>query len=211
MISTNLRGVAELVIHRAQRQSFIVPREVREELIRAGVPDSLWKDVLALARSSLRYRHGRYYYDAPVSARVREAESQQRSIHQAVRQLIREHRSADRALERREEDRIDFIQPVRVVTEDRREYTMLSRDLSATGIRLIGTHRLLGQKVHVTIPSGGNSPPLTFLVRILWTCNVGDDLVENGGTFLEVGAPPPAVAANTGTPKCETQILPAEA
>jgi hypothetical protein len=188
MISTNLQGVAELVIRRAQRQSFVVPREVREELTRAGVPDSLWKDVLALARPSLRYRHGRYYYNAPVSARVREAESQQRGIHRAVRQLIRRHRPADAGPERREEDRLDFIQPVRVVTEDHREYTLLSRDLSATGIRLIGTRRLLGQKVRVTIPSADNTPPVTFLVRILWTCNVGDDLVENGGTFLEVGS-----------------------
>ena len=71
-----------------------------------------------------------------------------------------------------------------VRTEDGREFTLLSRDLSATGIRLIGTRRLLGHKVHVIITSGGVS--LDFLVRILWTCPVGDDLVENGGTFLGV-------------------------
>jgi hypothetical protein len=27
-------------------------------------------------------------------------------------------------------------------------------------------------------------------VRILWTCPVGEDLVENGGTFLEVSTAP---------------------
>jgi hypothetical protein len=123
---------------------------------------------------------------------VREAESRKRDIHRAVRHLIRQHRAADHAVERREEDRLDFIQPVEVVAEDRRQYTLLSRDLSPTGIRLIGTRRLLGQKVHVTIPSADNTPPLRFLVRILWTCNVGDDLIENGGSFLEVGAPAPA-------------------
>ena len=195
MISTDLRGVADLVIRRAQRQGFVVPREVRDELTRAGAPDTLWKDVLALARPSLRFSHGRYYYEAPVSARVREAESRQRGIHRAVRQLIRRHRSAGRRVERREQDRLDFIEPVQVLTEDQRRYTLLSRDLSVTGIRLIGTRRLLGQKVRVTVPAADKNPPLTFLVRILWTCNVGDDLVENGGTFLEVDAPAPAATA----------------
>src|SRR5262245_22114158 len=51
MILTNLQGVAELVVRRAQRQGFIVPREVREELNRAGVPSELWKDVVALGRA----------------------------------------------------------------------------------------------------------------------------------------------------------------
>ena len=32
MISTNLQGVAEFVVRRAQRQGYVVPREVREEL-----------------------------------------------------------------------------------------------------------------------------------------------------------------------------------
>jgi hypothetical protein len=66
--------------------------------------------------------------------------------------------------------------------------TLLSRDLSTTGIRLVGTKRLLGQKVRVLIPNGEGAP-LDFLVRILWTCPVGDDLVENGGTFISVGHP----------------------
>jgi hypothetical protein len=186
VITTNLQGVAELVILRARRQGYTVPREVREELKRAGVPETLWKDVLALARSSLRYSHGRYYYADPVSARLRQELRQERGIHRAVRQLIRLHKTAAGQVERREHDRIDFVQAVTVITEDEREFTLLTRDLSTTGIRLVGTRRLLGQKVRVQITAPGQASPTTFLVRILWTCAVGDDLVENGGTFLEV-------------------------
>jgi hypothetical protein len=69
-----------------------------------------------------------------------------------------------------------------VITEDGREFTLLSRDLSASGIRLIGTRRLLGQRIKVRIGA------LDFQVRVLWACPVGDDLVENGGTFLGVSA-----------------------
>jgi hypothetical protein len=189
MISTNLQGIAELVIRRAQRQGYVTAREVRDELTRGGVPDTLWKDVVALARPSLSYRHGRYYFTYPVSDRVRHAQTQQRGIHRAVRQLIRHYRGADGHVERRERDRVDFVQPVKVVTEDRREFTLLSRDLSPTGIRLIGTRRLLGQKVRVHIPRPDKGQAWDFLVRILWTCAVGDDLFENGGTFMEVAVP----------------------
>jgi hypothetical protein len=186
MIVTNLQGIAEAVSRRAQRQGFIVPREVREELTQAGLPQSLWKNVLDLARTSLNYRQGRYYYSAPVTARVAAEQSHQRHIQRAIRQIIQQHHSATHRIERREEDRTDFIQPVKVRTEDQREFTFLSRDLSATGIRLIGTRRLLGQKVHVILPTSDETSPHEFLVRILWTCPVGDDLVENGGTFISV-------------------------
>ncbi len=187
MISTNLNGVAELVTRRARRQGFVVPSEVRQELTQAGVPESMWKDVIALARPALSYRKGRYYYSAPVSERVRLEESNQRDILKAVRQLIKHHRAEAAEFERRGEDRYDFVQTVKVVNEEGRELTLISRDLSSTGIRLIGTHRLLGQKVRVHVPRPKSDTPWTFLVRILWTCAVGDDLVENGGTFLEVG------------------------
>jgi hypothetical protein len=186
MISTGLQSVAEQVIRRAQRQGFVLAREVREELQRAGEPEDLWKDVLALARPSLSYRHGRYHYRAPVTARVAAEQSQQRDIQKAVRQLVRQHRSAASQVERRRQDRIDFIQPVTVITEDQRQFTLLSRDLSPTGIRLIGTRRLLGQKVRVFLPAPEGAAPWEFLVRILWTCPVGEDLVENGGSFLTV-------------------------
>jgi hypothetical protein len=188
MISTNLQGVAELVTRRARRQGFVVPQEVRQELTRAGVPETMWKDVVALARPALSYRKGRYYYTPPVSDRVRREQTNQRDIQKVVRQLIRFHRDEAKEFERRGEDRYDFVQTVKVITEDNRELTMISRDLSSTGIRFIGTHRLLGQRVRVEIPRPGSDGPWCFLVRILWTCAVGDDLVENGGSFLEVSS-----------------------
>src|SRR6266849_5933773 len=92
MISTNLQGVAEHVVRRAQRQGYVVPREVREELVNGNLPDTLWKDVVALARPSLSYRHGRYYYTTPVSDRVRREQTQQRDIQKVVRQLIRQYK-----------------------------------------------------------------------------------------------------------------------
>jgi hypothetical protein len=189
MISTNLQGVAELVTRRARRQGFVVPQEVREELTLAGVPESMWKDVIALARPTLSFKKGRYYYSPPVSERVRREQTQQRDVVKVIRQLIRHHRREAKEFERRGEDRYDFVQTVKVLTEDNRELTLISRDLSSTGIRLVGTHRLLGQKVCVRIPRPGADEPWSFIVRILWTCAVGEDLVENGGSFLEVRAP----------------------
>jgi hypothetical protein len=184
MISTNLQGVAELVIRQAQRQGYIVPRQVRTVLTEAGVNESLWKDVLAVARPSLAFRRGRYYYSAPISDRVRQERVQQNDIQKTVREIIRCHRGTT-GVERREEDRLEFVQPVKIKTEDGREFTLLSRDLSTTGIRLIGTRRLLGQKIRVAIPAADGTTTWDFIVRILWTCNVGDDLVENGGSFVE--------------------------
>jgi hypothetical protein len=192
MISTNLQGVAELVIRRARRQGYVVAQEVREELRLAGVPETMWKDVVALGRPMLSYRKGRYYFSPPVSERVRQEQTQQQDVLKVIRQLIRHHRKEAKENERRGEDRFDFVQTVKVITEENREMTLISRDLSSTGIRLIGTHRLLGQKVRVLIPRPGSDEPWTFRVRILWTCAVGEDLVENGGSFLEV-----TVAATT--------------
>jgi hypothetical protein len=186
MISTNLQGVAELVTRRARRQGFVVALDVKQELSQAGVPESMWKDVIALARPMLSYRKGRYYYSPPVSERVRKEQTHQRDILKVIRQLIRHHRQEAKDFERRGEDRYDFVQTVQVITEDNRHLTLISRDLSSTGIRLVGTHRLLGQKVRVLIPRPGSEEPYTFVVRILWTCAVGDDLIENGGSFLEV-------------------------
>jgi hypothetical protein len=104
------------------------------------------------------------------------------TLQMAVRVLSEQHQ-APPPVERRQQERIDFIHPVKVITEDNREMTLLSCDLSATGIRLVGTRRLLGQKVRVVIPT----PAGTFdsPVRILWTCPVGDELVENGGCFCQ--------------------------
>jgi hypothetical protein len=183
MSANNLQPVADRVIQRAQQQGHIVQREVREELRRAGIAETLWKDVLALGRASLSFRKGRYYYSAPVSDRVRAEQSHQRDIQSAVESLLQRQQGSTSSPERRERDRVEFVQQVKVLTEDGQEFTLLSRDLSTTGIRLVGTRRLLGQKVRVQIPSA-DGEAREFHVRILWTCPVGDDLVENGGAFV---------------------------
>src|SRR5437764_621922 len=108
MSQTDLLGIANNVVRRAQRQGFIVPREIREAVSQAGVADKQWKDVLALAKPSLSYRHGRYYYTPGVSERVRQEQENQRSVQHVIRQLIRQYNEAIRPVERREQDRIDF-------------------------------------------------------------------------------------------------------
>jgi hypothetical protein len=186
MSLTNLQGIANTIVERAQRRGYVLQREIRAELTGAGLPDDQWKDIVELARPSLYYRQGRYYFVNAVSPRLREELSQRERIQRTVRLLIRRHKQSAAQVERRGQDRIDFIQPVRVQTEDRREHALLSRDLSTSGIRLIGTRSLLGQKVHVLLPQEDSEEPCVFLVRVVWTCAIGDDLFENGGTFLDV-------------------------
>lgn len=186
MMVTQVQEIADQLTQRAQRQGFILPREIRDEVSRAGLGRDSCKEVLKLARPSLHYEHGRYYYQAPVSERVRQEQSHQRDIHRAVRHLVKQYRVSHKQIERRQQDRVDFIQSLRAWTEDGREFTLLSRDLSPTGIRLIGSHHFLGHKLRVQIAGSDSEQPWTFLVRILWTCAVGDGLFENGGLFLEV-------------------------
>lgn len=186
MPPTTLQKVAEAVVRQAQRQGFVVPRDVRTELKLAGLPEAQWKEVVAIAKGSLNYRQGRYYHLGALSPRLQKEQEQQRSIQKVIRRLIKQHRADIKHSERRGQTRVDFIQPVQVQTEDGKEYALLSRDLSTTGIRLLGTKRLLGQKVQVALPLGEDMPPCRLVVRILWTCAVGDDLFENGGNFLEI-------------------------
>jgi hypothetical protein len=185
MTMPDLQAVAHAVVRRAERQGFVLPSEIRAELAHLSIPKGQWKDVIALS-PALRYRQGRYYYKPPISPRLREEQRQQRAIHQTVRQLIRQYKKNHALEERRQQGRTAFVQPVKVRLDNQRELAVLSRDLSETGIRMIGTQSLLGQKVEVLIaqPEGGD--PCCFLTRILWTCAVGDDLFENGGVFLEI-------------------------
>jgi hypothetical protein len=106
------------------------------------------------------------------------------TIAEAVRRLSEQYQEQRRKVERREQGRIDFVQQVQVILDDGRACAMLTRDLSPSGLRLIGTRRLLGQRVTVRVPLG--SGHVDFQVRILWTCPIGEDLVENGGTFLGI-------------------------
>jgi hypothetical protein len=185
MTATDLKGIANSVVSRAKRQGYVLPREIRQELSQAGAPDSMWKDVLALARPSLSYRKGRYYYVPAVTERVRQEQDQQQLVRQAVEQFIGQYKSTSSQLERRGQNRIAFVQVIKAQTEDQRPITLLSRDLSVSGIRLIGTRSLLGQRVRIQISSPDGSNPWCFTVRILWTCAVGEDLFENGGLFVE--------------------------
>ncbi len=173
MISINLRNIAEDVVRLARRQGYVTPREVRDELTSSGLADALWKEVLAQTSPLLTRRAGRFYYPATVSDPVRQAQTHQEEIRRAVRLLIRQHKAASSQEERRCQDRLDFIQPVKVRTEDNREFTLLSRDLSSSGIRLVGTRSLLGQKVRVSFPPVAEGPPCHFVVRILWTLRRG--------------------------------------
>ena len=186
MTVPDLQNIADTVIRRAQRQGYIVPREVRAELALAGLPEGRWKDVLVLARASLHYRQGRYYYLDAVSPALREQQSHQQQVANAVREVIRRYQVTAAERERREAERVDYVQPVEAQTEDGRKLHLLTRDLSPTGIRLLATRSLLGQKLRLTLPGIGKAPGPRFSVRILWTCAVGDDLFENGGTFLEL-------------------------
>lgn len=185
MAATTIAEVAEAVGRRAQRQGYVVPRDIRAELEAAGLPAEQWKDVVDQLRHALNYRQGRYYHIAAVSPRLHQEQEQQRQIGKLIRSLIKEQREAQKTRERRGQTRVDLLQPVQVRTEDGKQFTLLSRDLSTTGIRLVGTRRLLGQKVRVTL-SDREGETLTLMVRILWTCAVADDLFENGGNFLEL-------------------------
>jgi hypothetical protein len=175
--------VAEIVGRRAQRQGYVVPRDIRAELQSAGLPDEQWKEVVTHLKSTLNYRQGRYYHVAAVSPRVHQEREQQRVIGKFVRNLQKEQKAAEKIRERRGQVRVEYPQPVKVQSEDGKEFTLLGRDMSTSGIRMLGTRRLLGTKVKVTLTS--KEGPLTLWVRILWTCAVGDDLFENGGNFLE--------------------------
>jgi hypothetical protein len=186
MILTDLEVVADAVVRRAQRQGYVVASDVREELARTNLPEEHWREVITLTGTALSYRRGRYYYQAAVSPRRREEQRQQRAILRAVRQVVRDYRQTATTEERRQQKRVDFVQPVQVLFEDHREITVMARDISASGIRLFGTRSLLGQKVRVLVHRGEPRPPACFVVRILWTCSIGDGLFENGGAFLEV-------------------------
>jgi hypothetical protein len=199
MTVVELPEIATRVLDRAQQRGFVTRREIREELRKSGQPDGSWRDVLAILCESLHFRQGRYNYVCPFDSRLEQELLQQRRIHRSVREVIRRHRAQEHVHERRRQGRVDFIKPVRVRTADGHEYTLLSRDLSVTGIHLLGSRSFLGQKVHLWIP--GEEGQLCLLVRILWTSMVGDGLFENGGAFLEkVDAAPTVNASDQPSP-----------
>jgi hypothetical protein len=194
-----LSGVAEAVRRRAQSQGFVVSRDIRAELARAGMAESLWKQVVNEVGAALSCRGGRYYYvpagPSRMRARVRRDYRQHQHMSTAVRFLIRQQRALDAVyVERRRHPRVNFVCPVQVQTADRRLLNFLSREISISGVRLIGTVGLQGQKVHVWIPRPGrDAERCCFLVQVLWSAAVADGLHESGGLFVELveAAPSP--------------------
>lgn len=180
MITVSLREYADIVLQRARRDGSVTTEGMQQILSEAGAPEEAWPEVIEICEEELQ-RPGDHSTCKP-ALRNNGRRQRNQSLRRMIRALIRCHKQSQK-VERRGQDRIDFIQPVRLMTEDGRSFQLLSRDLSPDGIRLIGTRSLLGQKVCVSLGEGENA--CTLNVRILWTCAVGDSLFENGGMFLE--------------------------
>jgi hypothetical protein len=184
MVKTDLQRIVAAVCRRARRQGFVCPQEVKNALTGAGLPEARWREVVSLAGDMLSVRDGCYFYSS-VAAAARRAERRQRRLARAVRRLMRGYK-AQVLDERRGRGRIEFMQSIPVETEDGQCHTVLSCDLSESGIRLIAPLTLLGKRIRLTLPSAAGARHRSFIVRILWTSVVGDGLFENGGVFLGI-------------------------
>jgi hypothetical protein len=78
---------------------------------------------------------------------------------------------------------------VTVAAEDRRGVEVRRLEVSDSSLRLFANRALLGQKVRVVfnLPEGAL---FDCVLRVLWTYPAEGGLVENGGGFLSVKAPP---------------------
>jgi hypothetical protein len=185
MTAPDFQAVANAVLRRAQQQGYVVAKEIRAELKAAALPEDRWKEVVELLRQSLHYRQGRYYFINVASSGRQRLRDQQLTVRTVIQEMLDTQGSKTTSDDRRREDRVDYVRTVQVRTEDGQELTVVSRDLSPGGIRLVAGRSLLGLKLHVLLPREGMDP-LTLVARILWTTAVGDGLFESGGTFLEV-------------------------
>jgi hypothetical protein len=180
----NLSPIIEAVTRRAEQQGHILARQVREELTRAQADPRLWRQVLRAAGPALERRGGHYYFVPALSPMRQRQQLLHERIRSTVHELVQAYRLAVNELDRRDSDRVAFLQPV-VVQTAAGEHHVLTKDISYSGIRLLGSRDLLGQKIRVTVPRPeGNA--CVFIVRIVWTCRVGDELYENGGGFLDL-------------------------
>src|SRR5262245_6393709 len=91
-METTLQDVANAVIRRAQRQGYVVPRDIRAELSLAGLPETQWKEVVHLVQGSLNYRQGRYYHLQALSPRLQQEQDQLQLVQRAVRRLMKDYR-----------------------------------------------------------------------------------------------------------------------
>lgn len=191
MNSRGLLAVTQAVRQRAQQRGYILAREIRQELLRAGEPEERWQEVVELLRESLVLHRGRYYPVTPTRPHLQTQQQRQQAVQQEIRALLDRQRqnseaSTPAAENRRQEERMPFQHHLQVRTEDGQELTLLSRDLSPNGIRLIGPRSLLGQKVRVELALVPEIPPRIVVVHILWTTTVGEGLFENGGRFVGI-------------------------
>src|SRR5437870_13750252 len=93
-MAKGLKDIAAAVVRRAQRQGFVVPRDIKAELSLAGLTEDHWQEVVTVARESLNYRQGRYYHLSGLRSRLQQDQSQKQQIGRAVRKLIRQYRAA---------------------------------------------------------------------------------------------------------------------
>src|SRR5262249_23046624 len=100
MSSTTLQEIANAIVRRAQRQGFVLPREIRAQLTQAGLDEASWKEVVELAGPALRLRGGRYYHRDRAGDARRE-EDAPRGVKSAVREVLRRYRAVQ-VEERRE-------------------------------------------------------------------------------------------------------------
>ncbi|MGF1583419.1 MAG: PilZ domain-containing protein [Gemmataceae bacterium] len=184
MIPSELQTVASAVLRLAEQQTYVVPRDIRAELLQANFPESRWKEVVEMLRESLNYRQGRYYFLASRQVRHTQQEAEQELLKDALEELLEKHKTRLPDLERRMEERIDFSYPLKARTENDEELTILSRDLSMSGIGFLSTRSFLGRKLRLSLPSGG-SEAIIVSVRVLWSSTVADGIFENGGAFLD--------------------------
>src|SRR5262245_47377589 len=122
MASSEMQTVADAVLQLAKRQGFVTARDVRAELRIAGLSENAWKDVIASTASPLVLRQGRYYLKDAVSPRLQKEHAKQQAIIKVIKKLIKSHKSRAKTDERRGQVRVDFVQPVKIRTEDGKEF-----------------------------------------------------------------------------------------
>lgn len=187
MTSAQLLSVAESVLRRAEKQGFVIPLDIRGELLQAGQDESRWKEVVELLRDSLKFRQGRYYFIGEGKEKLTQEKQQRTNVREMLQELLEQVKNNQDPKDRRQEERIPYTQPLKILTEDNLELTVLSQDLSPSGIRFIANRSFLGRKVRILLPKVDQDPEhLMLVVRILWTTGVTEGLFENGGTFLEM-------------------------
>lgn len=189
MSTPTLQTVADELLQRAKDQGFVVQQEIWEALESAGLPAECWQDVLELVHPSLEYDQGKFYVRSVPRSRLELEQDEHRRIRDTMRELLTRYRAEDECQERRGEERIAFVQPLKVQTEDDQEFNVLSQNLSLSGIRLVSNRSLLGRKLRLYCPTNDETGDHVVLVtRILWSSAIADGLYKNGGLFLELAS-----------------------